>query len=173
MLHFQIYYSEELSFGGTIYLPFTDISIRILSFDYVIFMDASNHAYGGFISNSNITEAYGMWAEQEQRHSPTFRELKAINNVIESCAPLLAHSKVKLFSDNQGACTIVDKGSPQLILNQAAIDFCVCWLYTMISLICPLWMPRSENERADFIIKFFDKDDRKINPMIFYQLSQL
>ena len=69
-------------------------------------MDANNHPYGGFISNSNTTEAYGIWSEQEQDHSPTFRELKAIHNVIESCAPLLAHRKVKLFSDNQGACTI-------------------------------------------------------------------
>ena len=58
MLHFQIYYSEELTFWRyTIYLPFTDISIRILSFDYVIFMDANNHPFGGFISNSSITEA--------------------------------------------------------------------------------------------------------------------
>ena len=115
------------------YRPFTAISIRrILSFDYAIFMDASNHAYGGFISNSNTTEAYGMWSEQEQGHSPTFRELKAIHNVIESCAPLLAHSKVKLFSDNQGACTIVDKGNPKLILNQVAIDFFVgCTLYAL------------------------------------------
>ena len=105
------------------------MSIRILSFDYVIFMDANNHPYGGFISNLNTTEAYGMWSEQEQGHSPPFRELKAIHNVIESCVPLLAHRKVKLFSDNQGACTIVNKGSPKLILNQVAIDFFfVCWL---------------------------------------------
>ena len=76
MLHFQIYYSEELTFWRyTIYLPFTDISIRILSFDYLIFMDANNHPFGGFISNSNTTEACGMWSEQEQGHSPTFREL--------------------------------------------------------------------------------------------------
>ena len=64
-----------------------------------------------------------MWSEQEQGHSPTFRDLKAIHNVIESCAPLLAHRKVKLFSDSHGACTIVDKGGPKLILNQVAIDF--------------------------------------------------
>ena len=86
-------------------------------------MDANNHPYGGFISNWNTTEAYGMWSEQEQGHSPIFGDLKAIHNVIESCAPLLAHRKVKLFSDNHGACTIVDKGSPKLILNQVAIDF--------------------------------------------------
>ena len=132
-------------------------------------MDANNHAYGGFISNSNTTQAYGMWSEQEQGYSPTFRELKAIHNVIESCAPLLAHSKVKLFSDNQGACAIVDKGSPKFILNQVAIDFLfVLALRNDITLF-----PRSENERAYFIIKFFDKDDWNINPMIFDQLSQI
>ena len=120
-------------------------------------MDANNHPYGGFISNSNTTEAYGMWSEQEQGHSPT--ELKAIHNVIESCAPLLAHRKVKRFSYNQGACTTVDQGSPKLILNQVAIDFfCVLALRNDTTL-CPQWIPRSENERADFINKFFDKDD--------------
>ena len=97
-------------------------------------MDASNQAYGGSVSNSNTTKTYDMWSEQEQGHSPTFRELKVIHNVIESCAPLLAHSKVKLFSDNQEACTIVDKGSSKLILNQVAIDLFLCRLYTMISL---------------------------------------
>ena len=65
---------------------------------------------------------------------------------------------MKLFSDNQGACTIVDKGSPKLILNQVAIHFFVLALRNDITL-CPQWIPRSENERADFIIKFFDKDD--------------
>ena len=75
-----------------------------------------------------------MWSEQEQGHSPTIRELKAIHNIIESSAPLLAHSKVKLFSNNQGACTIVDKCRAKLILNQAAIDFFLCRLYAMISL---------------------------------------
>ena len=78
-----------------------------------------------------------MWSEQEQGHSPTFRELKAIHNVIESCVPLLAHSEVKLFSDNQGSCTIVDKGSAKLILNQVAIGFfCVLASRNDITL-CP------------------------------------
>ena len=122
----------------------------------MIFTDASNHAYGGFISNSNTTEAYGIWSEQEQDQSSTFRELKAIHNLIEPYAPLLAHSKVKLFSDNQGACTIVDKGSPKLILNQLAIDIFVLALHNDITLV-DQWIPRSENERADIISKFLDK----------------
>ena len=100
-----------------------------------------------------------MWSEQEQGHSPTFRELKAIHNFIESCAPLLAHSKVKLFSDNLGACTIVNKGNPKLILNQVAINFFFVLALRNDITLCPQWIPRSENERADFIIKFFDKDD--------------
>ena len=98
----------------------------------MIFTDASNHAYGGVISDSNTTEAYGIWAEHEQGQSSRFRELKAIHNVIKSYAPLSAHSKVKLFSDSQGACTIVDKGSPKLILNQLAIDIFVLALHNDI-----------------------------------------
>ena len=142
---------EELRFWRYNLSAFHGYSIRrTLSFDYVIFTDASNHAYGGFISNSNTTEAYGIWSEQEQGQSSTFRELKAIHNVIESYAPLLAHSKVKLFSDSQGACSIVDKGSPKLILHQLAIDIFVLALHNDVTL-CPQWIPRSENERADII----------------------
>ena len=91
---------------------------------------------------------------------------------MESYAPLLAHSKVKLFSDSRGACSIVDEGSPKLILHQLAIDIFVLALHNDITL-CPQWIPRSENERADIISKFLDKDDWKINPMIFYQLNRL
>ena len=83
-----------------------------------------------------------MWSEQEQGHSPTFRELKAIHNVLESCAPLLAHRKVKLFSDNQGACTIVDEGSPKLILNQVAIDIFFCAGFTQWYNFMPLVDPK-------------------------------
>ena len=61
---------EELRFCRYILSAFHGYSIRRkLSFDYVIFTDASNHAYGGFISNSNTTEAYGIWSEQEQGQS--------------------------------------------------------------------------------------------------------
>ena len=114
----------------------------------------SNYAIGGFISNLNTTEAYiyGMCLKQEQGQSSTFRELTAIHNVIESYALLLTHIKVKLFSDNQGACIIVDKGSPKLILNQLAIDIFMLALHNDITL-CPQWIPRSENERADIISK--------------------
>ena len=121
--------------------------------------------------NSNTTQAYGRWSEEEQGQSLTFRGLKAIH-VIESYAPLLAHSKVELFSDNQGAGTIVDKGSPGVIINQLAIDIFVLVLHNDITL-CPQWIPRSENERADFISKFLDENDWKINPMIFDQLNRL
>ena len=115
--------SEELRFWRYNLSAFHSYSIRRkLSFDYVIFTDASNHAYGGFISNSNATEAYCVWSEQEQVQSSTFRELKDIHNVIESYARLLAHSKVKLFSDSQRVCTVFDKGSPKIILHQLAID---------------------------------------------------
>ena len=164
---------EELRFWRYNLSAFHGYSIRgKLSFDYVIFTDASNRAYGGFISNLNTTEAYGMWSEQEQGQSSTFRELKAIHNVTESYAPLLAYGKVKLFSDSQGACTIVDEGSPKLILHQLAIDIFVLALHNDITLFRQ-WIPRSENERADIISKFLDKDDWKINPMIFDQLNRL
>ena len=74
-------------------------SVKKLSFDYVIFSDANSFGYGCYVDNSDLPDANGLWLEGENDDSSTFRELKAINNVVECYAPQIAHSKVKIYSD--------------------------------------------------------------------------
>ena len=93
-----------------------------LSFDYVIFSDASSFGYEGYVDNSDLPDDNGLWLEGENDDSSTFRELKAIHNVVECYAPQIAHSKVKIYSDNQGAYGIMEKGNARIKLNNLAID---------------------------------------------------
>ena len=114
---------DELKFWRHNLIAFNGYSIRKnLSFDHVIFSDASSFGYGGYVDNSDLPDANGLWLEGENDDSSTFRELKAIHNVVECYAPQIAHSKVKIYSDNQGACSIMEKGNARIKLNNLAID---------------------------------------------------
>ena len=162
---------DELKFWRHNLNAFNGYSIRKkLSFDYVIFSDASSFGYGGYVDNSDLPDGNGFWLEGENDDSSTFRELKAIHNVLECYAPQIAHSKVKIYSDNQGACSIMEKGNARIKLNNLAIDIFTWSLKNDITL-SPQWIPRSENERTDILSKFLDKDDWKIHPSIFSHLE--
>ena len=158
---------DELKFWRHYLYAFNGYSIRKkLSVDYVIFSDASSFGYGAYVDNSDLPDANGLWLEGEIDDRSTFRELKAIHNVVECYAPQIAHSKVKIYSDNQGACSIIEKGSARIKLNTLAIDIFTLSLKNDITLF-PEWIPGSENESADILSKFLDKDDWKIHPLIF------
>ena len=123
-------------------------SVKNFPLDYIIFSDASSFGYGGYVNNSDLPDAYGLWLEGENDDSSTFRELKAIHNVVECYAPQIAPSKVKIYSDNLGACGIMENGSARIKLNNLAIDIFTLSLINDITLSLQ-WIPRSEKERAD------------------------
>ena len=99
-----------------------------------------------------------------------FRELKTIYYVLLSCAVPLERRRVKDFTDNQGAARIVSVGSSKVHLQSVAMsifDFCPS---NGISLATQ-WIPRSQNEKADLLSRFVDKDDWRINPSVFRLLD--
>ena len=161
---------EELKFWRYNITAFNGYSIRPkYSFDYVIYTDASSYGFGRYIDKSHFAPVRIMWL---QGRSSTPRELKAIHNLVLYYAPMLRHSKVKIFSDNQNACSIIQKGSTKPLLNDIAVDIFLSSLHGDIQL-CPQWMPRSENEQADILSKYIDKDDWKLHPDIFSYLNNL
>ena len=113
-----------------------------------------------------------MWLHKEQARSSTFQELKAIHNVGLYYEPILRHSKVKIFSDNQTACSIMQKGSTKPLLSGIAVDIFLSSQHGDMQL-CPQWIPWSENEQADILSKYVDKDDWKLHPDIFNYLNNL
>ena len=67
----------------------------------VDFSDASSTGYGGYTVELGPEYSQGQWSADELVLSTTWRELKAVYNVLQSFAPKLSGYVVKWFSDNQ------------------------------------------------------------------------
>lgn len=67
--------------------------------------------------------------------------------------------------DNQAVSRIAKKGSMKLELQNIAIDVFRSCLENSIVLDVE-WLPRSENDRADYLSKIVDKDDWGISKYI-------
>ena len=79
----------------------------------VIYSDASDYAYGGYIVQKlgNII-SHGMFSNQDQKQSSTYRELLAAKKVLLSFANQLEHHTVLWHSDNTNVAKIINYGSP-------------------------------------------------------------
>ena len=64
--------------------------------------------------------AHGQWSADELVLSSTWRELKAVHNVLQSFASKLIGHAVKWFSDNQAVVRIVQVGSGRPHLQEGA-----------------------------------------------------
>ena len=120
-------------------------------------------AFSAFLDSTVFS---GMWEPEDIGQSSTFRELKAIYFLLLSYVAQLKHKRVKIFTDNQGAAKIVAIGSSKINLQALAMDiFNLCLVNSII--LEAQWIPRSLNERADFLSRFVDKDDWSVNPSVF------
>ena len=61
-----------------------------------------------------------MWDKEDRIKSSTWRELKAVKNILESLQLMLCGKLVKLYTDNQNVVKIVQKGSMKLDLQVIA-----------------------------------------------------
>ncbi len=116
--------------------------------------------------------AHGLWNHEESCMSSTWRELKAIENVLQSFASLLQGQVVKWFTDNQAVVSIVEVGSgkPHLQLLALSVQQ-ICIRHNMRMELD--WVPRSKNEQADAFSRIMDHDDWSLNPAVFQQLDRL
>lgn len=128
-------------------------------FLFLSFSDASNAACGGFLFGSGAV-CHRMWNENEQVHSSTWRELKAIHCCLLSFRPMIADSLIKWHTDNQAAARILLIGSPNRDLHAIAIDIFTFCKNNNVRLI-PEWVSRDLNVHADEISKMIDFDDWK------------
>ncbi|XP_060076460.1 uncharacterized protein LOC132556090 [Ylistrum balloti] len=124
----------------------------------IIYSDASGSGFGGYEVNTVNGVAHGVWTEEESGKSSTWRELVGVLRVLKSLGTTLSGHRVKWFTDNTGVFKIVDKGSMKLDLQLVAKDiFHTCIKYA-ISLEME-WIPRTLNDRADYLSRVLEKDD--------------
>ena len=138
----------------------------------IAYSDASGTGFGGYYVELGNDVSTGLWSPDEAVLSSTWRELKAIFNVLSSFASKLAGHKVKWFTDNQGVVTIITKGSRKPHLQDGAVSIFEMCMRHAIKLEME-WLPRSENEKADLISRIVDYDDWKVDPLTFSYYNSL
>ncbi|CAG2242111.1 unnamed protein product [Mytilus edulis] len=138
----------------------------------VVYSDASNTGYGGYVVETPFNIAHGMWSKCEASKSSTWKELNAVRNILLSMINVLKDKRIKWFSDNQNVVSIVDKGSMKPELQDIAMCIFENCLIHNIS-IDVVWVPRTLNEKADFISRIIDYDDWGIDEQLFTYLDSL
>lgn len=138
----------------------------------IVYSDASQSGYAGYEVQSINGIAHGQWSLLESVQSSTWRELKAVYNVILSLRGFLAHSRIKWFTDNTSVCSIVEKGSMTRELQNIAIDIFSFCTVNCISLEIE-WLPRTFNQKADYLSKIIDCNDWGLSVALFNNLDQL
>jgi len=161
---------EELRFWLFNFDSFNGYSIRPSSCpSMIIYTDASDVAFGGY--SSTITDdVRGMWLPDEASMSSTYRELKAISNVLTCYKDNLKSTRVVVKTDSQSAARIISVGSSKRYLQSVAMDIFRLCLSNGITLQSQ-WIPRSLNGRADLLSRFVDPDDWSLHPSVFRMLD--
>lgn len=136
----------------------------------VVYSDASSTGYGGYVVEHGCCVAQGQWDVNECVKSSTWRELAAVARVLGSVAGRLANHRVRWFTDNQNVVRIITVGSRIEELQAQAMIIFKLALCHQIS-IEPEWIPREQNELADYISRIIDYDDWSINPAVFGMLD--
>ena len=92
----------------------------------------------------------------------TYSSQKALFSLIY----FLEDKNIKWFTDSQNVVSIVGKGSTKTVLHKLALDmFSTCLKYNVN--IDMVLIPRSENDKADFLSHIVDIDDWSISGYIF------
>ena len=136
----------------------------------VVYSDASDTGYGGYVVEHGPCVTYGQWEENEACQSSTWRELAAVLRVITAVADKLVNSRVRWFTDNQNVSRILQIGSKKPSLHSLALKVFSLVVQHQIRLE-PEWIPRDLNERADYLSRIIDYDDWQLNPLIFAELD--
>lgn len=132
----------------------------------VVYSDASDRGYGGYSVELGPEVAHGNWSKEEAIQSSTWRELKAVYQVLCSLASKLRGHTVKWYSDNQNVTRIVLAGSRKQHLQEGAMAIFEVCFQNGIKLEME-WVPRAQNQLADYISRIQDFDDWKIDPNLF------
>ena len=116
----------------------------------VVYSDASDTGYGGYVVEHGSCVAYGQWSEHEALQSSTWRELTAVLRVLMAVAAKLMNFRVRWFTDNQNVARILLVGSKKPLLQAIVLKVFSLSVQYQIRLE-PEWIPRDLNEKADYL----------------------
>ena len=111
----------------------------------VVYSDASDTGYGGYVVEHGPCVAYGQWTTHEAHQSSTWRELTAVR-VLSAVAVKLMNFRVRWFTDNQNVARILYillVGSKMALFEATALKIFSLSVQHQIRLE-PEWIPRGE-----------------------------
>ena len=136
----------------------------------IAYSDASSLGCAAYLSMDDFPVAHKNWDPLEMSQSSTWRELHCVYFALQSFALRLSNSSVKWFTDNQAVPIIVDSGSMKEELHKLSVDIFYVTRDYNIDLDVE-WIPRSLNDKADYLSKIVDCDDWKVKDCYFYALT--
>ena len=84
----------------------------------VVYSDASDTGYGGYLVEHSPCMAYGQWTEHEAQQISTWQELAAVQRVLMTGAVKLLNT---LVCDNQNVARILMVGRKKPLLHAVAL----------------------------------------------------
>ena len=92
----------------------------------VVYSDASETGYGGYVVEHGASVSYGHWTPVQAVRSSTWRELAAVWFVLLFVANSLTNHCVHWFTDNQNVVRILQVGSKMPDLHVVALKISPC-----------------------------------------------
>ena len=132
----------------------------------VVYTDASDSGYAGYTVEHGCHIAHGQWLPEEASCSSTRRELRAVRSVLEALVTKLRNQPVRWLTDNQNVCRIILTGSKKSQLQMEATAIFSTTIANSIT-IEPEWIPRAQNEMADYLSRIVDYVDWSLDHTIF------
>ena len=151
-------------------LHFRFISADLPSPSRFVYSDASSTGCAAYIALDESPIFHKIWTDFEMKQSAAWRELQCINLALPSFKSLLASHTVKWFTDNQSVKSILESGSMKEHLHKIALDVYFFTKYHNTNLEVE-WIPRAENEKADYLSKIIDPEDWGIKSAYFHAVS--
>jgi hypothetical protein len=135
---------------------------------HVVYYDAGGQGWGAHLQiGSEIQEAHSSWKPHEEHAiaSSTWRDLTALFRLLRAFKPFISNCTVVARGDARNVFWILTKGglSKENIHEVCLALFSLC-LERQIDLRAE-WIPRDENQRADYLSKIRDSDDFGLSPV--------
>ena len=116
------------------------------------------------------SEMVGLWSFSEHDESSTWREAESIYRIVSSYANVLQNSLVKVYCDNKNVISVLLNGSRISAIQNIAVNLnVVCDKENIV--LCPEWIPRRENVKADYLSRCYDCDDWTIADTVYNSLD--
>ena len=138
----------------------------------IVYSDASSVGCGGFIVGIDDSKVFRAWDRVEACKSSTWRELYGVLTVVTSVAHLLKGQIIKWYTDNKSVVSIVQSGSMNSDLHDIALKIFNFSISNDIKIEIE-WIPRSLNDKADYISKLIDPDDWEVTQSFFDYINTI